>query len=102
MSGFKVQRINCDCHPETCCCSSYEIVNDVGESIARGNNKLTLDNLALSATYGILAIDEIEKLKDAIRKIKEWDIEKTIEDRSGFRFSIPEDLRAEMSNILGA
>ena len=60
---FTVQPIRCNCHPETCCCPSHEILMD-GKRVARGSNKLEMEHMALAATYGSLKLEEATKVLD--------------------------------------
>lgn len=67
MSEYKVVSNWCNCHPETCCCSDYAIVNEQGEKIT------TVYSEAEGNTYiiGLIAIKkENKKLNKQLKKLK--------------------------------
>lgn len=45
MTKFTVERMRCDCHPETCCCAKYYLANEKGTNLAWSNDKENLDTI---------------------------------------------------------
>lgn len=45
MVGYKIESNYCDCHPETCCCDKYKVVDDKDNTIAKFYNIEDAENL---------------------------------------------------------
>jgi hypothetical protein len=43
--NFKIEENCCNCHPETCCCDDWIVVDDNGDKIATFYNKEDAENL---------------------------------------------------------
>jgi len=79
------------------------------ERLRTYSNNLGLVNIQLDHKTTLLASCEIAlkerdenicEMNAVLQAVKDWDIEKTIEDNGGFRFAIPEELREKMQVLL--
>ena len=43
---YKVERNHCNCHPETCCCRPYRIVDSNGEVFTTENDLYKAEKIA--------------------------------------------------------
>lgn len=50
---YRVIRTHCNCHPETCCCSNYQIVLN-NKPISNGGDRTALEALIDLANSAIL------------------------------------------------
>jgi hypothetical protein len=49
---YKVMRNHCGCHPETCCCNEFVVIDADGEKVASSMDKSGLDKLVEQANRG--------------------------------------------------
>lgn len=47
MNNFKVMPNRCDCHPETCCCNDWVLVDDKGKRYATFYSEKQVTEMAL-------------------------------------------------------
>lgn len=63
---YEVERNNCRCHPETCCCDDWAIISPTGEKHSTYFHKSTAEEIAALLNQNQL-LKEFKKLYDNLQ-----------------------------------